>query len=349
MGNFNFKDNHQPCSDHLYFPNPSFPYEEFSKELNNNNINKIGKGTFSNIYKVMNKYAIKTINENILYNLESITELSILHGLNCVNIIKSHGYYILNGKLCMVMDYYEYNLSDCMNISLNDKKIVIKQLYEAIKYLHERNILHLDIKPENVLMNVKMIPKIVLADFSLSCKIDNESIVFKEHKITSYYRPYENLKGSYEYSKKSDLWSFGILINELIKENKIENRLMNIHMLENDTFSIQLYIEKMYAWKIWPPKYSLDLQYVESFLNVDKDKRNLNHNIINSYSQNEMFHNLCDKLSFKYNNKSQLYDICNIITKFLYGNQNDILNIIESTNIHEIIKTLAFIKFEIFN
>lgn len=349
MGNLNFRSNPQINSDHVYFPNSLFPYEEFSKNINNGNILHIGKGTFSNIYKIMGKYAVKMINSTLLNNLDNITELSILNGLNCDHIIKSHGYFIINNKLSIVMDYYEFTLFDCMNISIHNKKIIIKQLYEAIKHLHERNILHLDIKPENILLNDKMKPTIVLTDFSLSCKINEDIIIFKEHRITTYYRPYENLKGSLEYSKKSDLWSFGILINELLIGTKIENRLMNIHMIDNDTFSLQIYIEKMFAWGIWPPKYSDEFEYIQSFLNIDKNKRILNHDIINNESLYETLNKIHNRIIINHGNTNEIYNICNIIVNFLYANEDNILHLIDIKNIDSIIKVLSSINFNVFN
>lgn len=56
---------------------------------------------------------------------------------------------------------------------------IIKGICQGLKYLHERRIIHLDLKPDNVLLDDSMVPKI--ADFGLSRLLGKE----KTHMITT--------------------------------------------------------------------------------------------------------------------------------------------------------------------
>jgi len=59
---------------------------------------------------------------------------------------------------------------------------IIKGICSGLKYLHGRNIIHLDLKPQNILMDATMVPKI--ADFSLSRFLSEQ----KSKTITSNCR-----------------------------------------------------------------------------------------------------------------------------------------------------------------
>jgi len=59
-------------------------------------------------------------------------------------------------------------------MSENNKKSVILKLALAIKHCHDNNIMHRDIKPDNILVNVDKQGKLndlKLTDFGLACKI----------------------------------------------------------------------------------------------------------------------------------------------------------------------------------
>ena len=90
---------------------------------------------------------------------------------------------------------------------------IFAQICLGTKNAHDRSVIHRDIKSLNILMTKRDIIKI--SDFGIS-KILFDSNSFAQSRIgsTSYLSP-EILKGN-SYNTKTDIWSLGILLFELI-------------------------------------------------------------------------------------------------------------------------------------
>ncbi|CAI6341677.1 unnamed protein product [Periconia digitata] len=91
------------------------------------------------------------------------------------------------------------------------RKIFI-QLFQGVKYLHERNIVHRDIKPENILLTDKEL-HVKLADFGLAKIIGEESFTTTLCGTPSYVAP-EILESSNHrrYTRAVDVWSLGVVL-----------------------------------------------------------------------------------------------------------------------------------------
>ena len=118
----------------------------------------------------------------------------------------------------MVQDYYEEG--DLYSFILKHKKvsekickIIIRQLLEAVKYLHQSNVCHRDIKPQNIFV-VKFDEKnikdtmIKLCDFGSSCYFKN-CLPLSDFPGTPAFTSPEVINGSYD--QKIDIWSIGIV------------------------------------------------------------------------------------------------------------------------------------------
>ena len=101
----------------------------------------------------------------------------------------------------------------------NDARIVIKQMLEAIAYLHDKGIAHCDLKPENFLfleddqdkkVNNPKSNQLLLIDFGLSKHMTNRREYLTRFCGTSYYVAPEVING--KYNRCSDLWSVGVII-----------------------------------------------------------------------------------------------------------------------------------------
>lgn len=140
-----------------------------------------GKGSFGVVHKAINihtgmEYAVKIIDKRRLdeENLDLISkESAITSGLDHPNIIKT--YFVTENK-CTIKIFMDLvlggELFDYLNKfdKLNECRsyLLFKQMVDAVEYLHERYIVHHDIKIENMLINNEKDLHLYLIDFGFS-------------------------------------------------------------------------------------------------------------------------------------------------------------------------------------
>ena len=83
----------------------------------------------------------------------------------------------------------------------------------GVKYLHEHNIIHRDLKTSNIYLGEG--DKIVIGDFGISKIFNNNQSMSRTFIGTPYYMSPEML-GQQEYDKKADIWSLGCVLYELL-------------------------------------------------------------------------------------------------------------------------------------
>ncbi|KAM3240245.1 hypothetical protein ACQJBY_053752 [Aegilops geniculata] len=97
---------------------------------------------------------------------------------------------------------------------------IIKEICEGLHYLHvERRIVHLDLKPTNILLDCNMVPKI--ADFGLSrrfCEKQSQILTAEVKGTLGYMAP--EFVNSGQITFKSDIYSLGIIITEILTRQK---------------------------------------------------------------------------------------------------------------------------------
>ena len=87
----------------------------------------------------------------------------------------------------------------------------MKQIFEALQYIHKKNIAHRDLKPENVLIAYD--GHIKLTDFGLSKDISEAGSTSTFCGTSEYIAPEMVMKEHYSYSY--DWWALGIFTYEL--------------------------------------------------------------------------------------------------------------------------------------
>nr|XP_043608689.1 probable serine/threonine-protein kinase At1g54610 [Erigeron canadensis] len=193
-------------------------------------IDKIGQGTYSNVYKAKDLITgkIVALKKVRFDNLEPESvkfmarEILILKKLNHPNIIKLEGLVTsrMSCSLYLVFEYMEHDLSGLaavqgVKFTEPQVKCYIKQLLSGLEHCHQNGVLHRDIKGSNLLIDNDGILKI--ADFGLA------SFYNPQHKqpmtsrvVTLWYRPPELLLGATYYGVSVDLWSAGCILAELL-------------------------------------------------------------------------------------------------------------------------------------
>lgn len=190
--------------------------------------NKLGYGGHSTIYlsnvkfdKKIKLCAIKRADKDHKRNL--LNEANILSELNhgslpkVYALCKNNGYYYMIMEHIFGSDFHEIFCSSASEYI--DKHKIITDLIEVIKYLHDCNVVHFDIKLENIILE-QHTNRVVLLDFGLS-RIISHNIFGKEnlfHRIVGSpsYIPPEMLTDRSFYGKPCDIYSLGVTISGIL-------------------------------------------------------------------------------------------------------------------------------------
>lgn len=186
---------------------------------------KIGKGAYASIYASDNpKYVFKrySINQGgdcpeIEYTLAR--EIAVLQLLDHPHVLRIEGEVkevdLGDNNLCVefVTKRYKTDLARYINntrcrADMSQRRVVMAQLIHAVAYCHNHDLMHRDIKPDNILLN--HLQEVVLCDFNLSSFALDSSGHMTPDMVTLWYRAPEVLLGL-PYSSSVDMWSLGVV------------------------------------------------------------------------------------------------------------------------------------------
>lgn len=146
-----------------------------------------------------------------------LKEINALSKLNHPCIIKIECFFIEEKNIYVQMEYHkDGNLKDCLSknkIPSFDLRSIFHLLAQAIKHIHDRGIIHCDIKPENIVLNItENSMKPILIDFDISRDLQQSlTKTLKDIRGTNGYIAPEIFNGSMP-STSSDIWSFGCVL-----------------------------------------------------------------------------------------------------------------------------------------
>jgi arsenate reductase-like glutaredoxin family protein len=178
----------------------------------------LGAGAFGRVYLGMNVnngglIAIKQIpikgNKNKKSVLkEVIKEINLMKSLNHENIVRYLGAEESNEYLQIYLEYVsggsiQQLLSKFQKFQESVVILYTKQILSGLKYLHDNDIIHRDIKGGNILLTENGVIK--LADFGHSKSL-NELDSKKSYKGTPFWMSPE-IASNFQYSKSSDIWA----------------------------------------------------------------------------------------------------------------------------------------------
>jgi len=219
----------------------------------------IGRGSFATVYYAtcpnMNEYAIKRISvEKLQQNRlgKFLLELDISEQMDhdnivkCFEIFKTPTYWYIVSEYCNYGTFADLVLA-IKNVEPKKKENLgyyyLNQLKDALYYLHKNNIIHRDLKPMNILLtkSKKTDGEVIvkLADFGFARYFEHNPAT----NITGYDDMISTVCGSPiymapellindKYNIKADLWSFGIIMYELLYSTNPYNYPKNIAHLK---------------------------------------------------------------------------------------------------------------------
>ncbi|KAI4288731.1 MAG: hypothetical protein L6R35_002010 [Caloplaca aegaea] len=189
-------------------------------------LQQLGKGHFATVYLCVERstgmqFAVKRF-EKRHGDSQSKTdglqqEIGVLKAISHPNVLCLQETYDEDDAVYLVLELaLEGELFNTIvlkqKLTEEESRNVFIQLFQGIKYLHERNIVHRDIKPENILLSDKNL-SVKLADFGLAKIIGEESFTTTLCGTPSYVAP-EILENSRhrKYTRAVDVWSLGVVL-----------------------------------------------------------------------------------------------------------------------------------------
>ncbi|KAF2832194.1 Pkinase-domain-containing protein [Ophiobolus disseminans] len=188
---------------------------------------QLGKGHFASVYLCVEKssgmrYAVKKFEKRTGPGEKSKVdglqqEIAVLMGVSHPTLVclkdtfdEDDGVYLVL-ELATEGELFNWIVMKQKLTEAEARKVFV-QLFQAVKYLHERNIVHRDIKPENILLTDKNL-HVKLADFGLAKIIGEESFTTTLCGTPSYVAP-EILENSNHrrYTRAVDVWSLGVVL-----------------------------------------------------------------------------------------------------------------------------------------
>lgn len=240
----------------------------------------IGQGGFGKVFRAHNrktneKVAVKTIglvpeNADMKYLLP---EIEMLKECSHVNIVEYRSHYVTDHRLWIELELIDgehlHKLAHRLHLEEKEIAAISQESLQAIEYLHQKKIVHRDIKGNNVMIAQNGAVK--LLDFGLAAKeeaVDPETWVGTTHFMAPEIILQE------KYGCNVDIWAFGIMVVQMIVGS-------TPYYMKQGYEAMRLIVK--YGKPHIPDEenYSLNLQsFIDNCLQVDRVKRSSAKNLL---------------------------------------------------------------------
>ena len=235
-------------------PNPEIEFTNIDKIAKI--YKKIGDGSFSDVYLYDlsdlsdNNKVIKIGRGERRFYKDCLAEINCLKFSKHGNIIKMIDSFLLNSiHICMVLPRYNCclwiyysSVIKYKKITLKDYSFIFKSLINGLEYLESVGIIHLDMKPENILINHKSdskeIQKVVISDFSSFIKYIEEKIKYNKDHISLYYRTPEIILRS-KHISKTHKWCLACIMYEVYTKKPLFYVKSNNKLLDHKNLTVE--------------------------------------------------------------------------------------------------------------
>lgn len=183
---------------------------------------RLGSGGMGDVYKAYNAALHRTAAIKILHQKEMgdrfRNEAYIQSSVSHPNIARLYEYLVTGETACIIMEFVDGDPLDVYlhrkgKLSNEETENIIKQIASALAYLHSKDILHRDIKPQN--FKVQSNGTITMLDFGIAKNKYTPKLTQQGFMVgTTEYMAPEQFRQQVE--KKSDIWSLGVMAYELL-------------------------------------------------------------------------------------------------------------------------------------
>jgi serine/threonine-protein kinase PRP4 len=261
----------------------------------------VGKGVFSTVLKcsvessettLPSTVALKFIRHNETMSRAAENEVAFLKKLSHPHIVKlelptTQQLLEHRGHVIMVFPYLPFNLRDVLQkfgkgvgLSLQAVKSYFLQLLSALQHLEKYNIIHADIKPDNMLVSEDF-GTVKLCDFGSAMENGSADAVPTPYLVSRFYRAPEIILGAVP-TPALDLWSVGVTVAELflgrlLFQGKSNNDMLRTFMESMGPFSAKTLRQHLVQVnKLGIPAHFLQRQqnfiYLQETLQILNDK-----------------------------------------------------------------------------
>ncbi|KAL3577591.1 hypothetical protein D5086_019095, partial [Populus alba] len=211
---------------------PFFNMDELACATNNFSVsNKLGEGGFGPVYKGTltdgREIAVKRLSKNSRQGLDEFkNEVKHIVKLQHRNLVRLLGCCIERDENMLVyellpnksLDFYIFEETRILLLDWPKRYNIINGIARGLLYLHQDSrlrIIHRDLKTSNILLDDEMNPKI--SDFGLARSFGENEIEATTNKVAGTYGYISPEYANYGlYSLKSDVFSFGVLVLEIV-------------------------------------------------------------------------------------------------------------------------------------
>ncbi|XP_043730470.1 serine/threonine-protein kinase Nek11 isoform X5 [Cervus elaphus] len=230
---------------------------------------KLGSGSFGTVYLVSDKKAkqgeeLKVLKEICIGELnpnetvQATLEAQLLSKLNHPAIVKFHANFVEQDKFCIITEYCEGRDLDCkiqeykeVGKTFPESQIIewFIQLLLGVDYMHERKILHRDLKSKNIFLKNN---KLKIGDFGVSRLLMGSCDLATTLTGTPHYMSPEALKHQ-GYDTKSDIWQKKIHLQTLRALSEVQKmtprermRVRKVQAADEEARKLKKLVEEKY-------------------------------------------------------------------------------------------------------
>ncbi len=183
---------------------------------------RLGSGGMGDVFKAfnptLNRYAAVKILNDAVFAERFRNEAHIQSTVSHPNIARLYEYTNIGDKLCIVMEYVEGECLDVIRrrrgkLSSAETENIVRQIVSALSYLHSREIMHRDIKPQN--FKVQPDGTVKMLDFGIAKNKNSPKLTQAGFVVgTMDYLAPEQFNQQAEL--KSDVWALAVMAYELV-------------------------------------------------------------------------------------------------------------------------------------